>query len=139
MLSIRPFVMPEITDRHSPRAQFPRKFDELTGQISEHVSKSGSVTARMGKAFNDPYADWVAHTDEYMGVVEENPTGNAGQARKALNADTIREMHYAFRRGGRKCAVVDGDIQLLSLILRATLSRRAVSASRNFAKSGPSR
>ena len=28
--------------------------------------------------------------------------GDAGRARKALNADTIREMHLAFRRGGRK-------------------------------------
>src|SRR5262249_31483364 len=67
MLSIRPFVMPEITDRHPPRAQFPRKFDELTGQISEHVRKSGSVTSRMGEAFNDSYADWIATTDEYDG------------------------------------------------------------------------
>jgi hypothetical protein len=31
-----------------------------------------------------------------------NPGGDAGRARKALNADTIREMHLAFRRGGRK-------------------------------------
>src|SRR5262245_23553035 len=31
-----------------------------------------------------------------------NPGGDAGRARKALNADTIREMHLALRRGGRK-------------------------------------
>jgi hypothetical protein len=31
-----------------------------------------------------------------------NPGGDAGRARKALNADTIREMHLAFGRGGRK-------------------------------------
>jgi hypothetical protein len=30
------------------------------------------------------------------------PGIDAGRARKALNADTIREMHEAFRRGGRK-------------------------------------
>ena len=28
--------------------------------------------------------------------------GNAQRSRHALNADTIREMHAAFRRGGRK-------------------------------------
>jgi len=28
--------------------------------------------------------------------------GNAQRSRHALNADTIREMHLAFRRGGRK-------------------------------------
>src|SRR5262249_39802163 len=28
--------------------------------------------------------------------------GNAHRTRHALNADTIREMHLAFRRGGRK-------------------------------------
>jgi len=31
-----------------------------------------------------------------------NPGGNAQRSRHALNADTIREMHAAFRRGGRK-------------------------------------
>jgi len=30
-----------------------------------------------------------------------NPGGNAQRSRHALNADTIREMHAAFRRGGR--------------------------------------
>jgi hypothetical protein len=30
------------------------------------------------------------------------PGGDPGRARKALNADTIREMHLAFQRGGRK-------------------------------------
>ena len=35
-------------------------------------------------------------------VTVGNPGGDAGRARKALNADTIREMHLAFRRGGRK-------------------------------------
>ena len=31
-----------------------------------------------------------------------NLGGNAQRSRHALNADTIREMHAAFRRGGRK-------------------------------------
>jgi|SRR5215475_1184426 len=31
-----------------------------------------------------------------------NPGGSPDRARKALNADTIREMHLAFQRGGRK-------------------------------------
>jgi hypothetical protein len=31
----------------------------------------------------------------------QNATGNVHRSRHALNADTIREMHAAFRRGGR--------------------------------------
>ena len=31
-----------------------------------------------------------------------NPGGSPDRARKALNADTIRELHLAFQRGGRK-------------------------------------
>ena len=31
-----------------------------------------------------------------------NPGGNAQRSRHALNADTIREMHEAFRKGGRQ-------------------------------------
>src|SRR5262249_36914672 len=31
-----------------------------------------------------------------------NAAGNVDRSRHALNADTIREMHAAFRRGGRK-------------------------------------
>jgi len=31
-----------------------------------------------------------------------NLSGNVHRSRNALNADTIREMHAAFRRGGRK-------------------------------------
>jgi hypothetical protein len=34
--------------------------------------------------------------------VSGNPGGSPGRARQALNADTIKEMHWAFRRGGRK-------------------------------------
>src|SRR6516164_7953366 len=34
--------------------------------------------------------------------VSGNLGGNAQRSRRALNADTIREMHLAFRRGGRK-------------------------------------
>ena len=34
--------------------------------------------------------------------VSGNLGGNAPRSRHALNADTIREMHLAFRRGGRK-------------------------------------
>lgn len=34
--------------------------------------------------------------------VSGNPGGAPGRARQALNADTIREMHLAFTRGGRK-------------------------------------
>ena len=33
--------------------------------------------------------------------VSGNATGNVHRSRHALNADTIREMHPAFRRGGR--------------------------------------
>ena len=33
--------------------------------------------------------------------VSGNATGNVHRSRHALNADTIREMHAAFRRGGR--------------------------------------
>lgn len=31
-----------------------------------------------------------------------HPGGDPGRLRRALNADTVREMHAAFRRGGRK-------------------------------------
>jgi len=31
-----------------------------------------------------------------------NPGGSPGRARQALNSDTIKEMHAAFRQGGRK-------------------------------------
>src|SRR5262249_10776089 len=34
--------------------------------------------------------------------VSGNAAGNVHRSRHALNADTIREMHAAFRRGGRK-------------------------------------
>jgi hypothetical protein len=34
--------------------------------------------------------------------VSRNAAGNVHRSRHALNADTIREMHAAFRRGGRK-------------------------------------
>jgi hypothetical protein len=40
--------------------------------------------------------------------VSGNLGGNAQRSRHALNADTIREMHLAFRRGGRK-AIDLGD------------------------------
>jgi hypothetical protein len=33
--------------------------------------------------------------------VSGNATGNVHRSRHALNSDTIREMHAAFRRGGR--------------------------------------
>src|SRR6476661_4546121 len=32
----------------------------------------------------------------------DGDAGNVHRSRHALNADTIREMHLAFRRGGRK-------------------------------------
>src|SRR5262249_541805 len=35
-----------------------------------------------------------------------NLSGNVHRSRHALNADTIREMHLAFRRGGRKAKVM---------------------------------
>ena len=34
--------------------------------------------------------------------VSGNASGNVHRSRHALNADTIREMHAAFRRGGRE-------------------------------------
>jgi hypothetical protein len=34
--------------------------------------------------------------------VSGNPGGGPGRARQALNADTVREMHAAFRKGGKK-------------------------------------
>jgi hypothetical protein len=34
--------------------------------------------------------------------VSGNPAGGPGRARQALNADTVREMHLAFKRGGAK-------------------------------------
>src|SRR5262245_39248482 len=34
--------------------------------------------------------------------VSGNAAGNVHRSRHALNADTIREMHAAFRRGGRR-------------------------------------
>jgi hypothetical protein len=34
--------------------------------------------------------------------VSGNPGGSPGRARQALNNATIEEMHWAFRRGGRK-------------------------------------
>jgi hypothetical protein len=43
-------------------------------------------------------------SDEQFEVAFElgNATGNVHRSRHSLNADTIREMHAAFRRGGRK-------------------------------------
>ena len=35
-------------------------------------------------------------------LLDGNLSGNVHRSRHALNADTIREMHAAFRRGGRK-------------------------------------
>jgi len=37
-----------------------------------------------------------------LGLSFGNLSGNVHRSRHALNADTIREMHLAFRRGGRK-------------------------------------
>lgn len=39
---------------------------------------------------------------QFLPGVSGNPGGSPGRARQALNADTIREMHLAFNRGGRK-------------------------------------
>ena len=36
------------------------------------------------------------------GKIDGNLGGNAHRSRHALNADTIREMHAAFRQGGRE-------------------------------------
>ena len=38
---------------------------------------------------------------KWLPGVSGHPGGDATRARKALNADTIREMHRAFREGGR--------------------------------------
>ena len=46
-----------------------------------------------------------------------NLGGNAQRSRHALNADTIREMHLAFRRGGRKA------IEKVALTNRACTSK----------------
>src|SRR5262245_3085736 len=46
----------------------------------------------------DPPVGGTFHFENLIG----NPGGSPDRARKALNADTIREMHLAFRRGGRK-------------------------------------
>ena len=35
-------------------------------------------------------------------MLSRNRSGNVHRSRHALNADTIREMHAAFRRGGHK-------------------------------------
>ena len=40
-------------------------------------------------------------TGQFRPGVSGNATGNVHRSRHALNADTIREMHLAFRRGGR--------------------------------------
>ena len=42
--------------------------------------------------------------------VSGNLGGNAQRSRHALNADTIREMHLAFTRGGRKANNVGMDL-----------------------------
>lgn len=39
---------------------------------------------------------------QWLRGVSGNSGGQASRARQNLNADTIREMHAAFRRGGRK-------------------------------------
>src|SRR5262245_31149358 len=41
-------------------------------------------------------------TFRFQIFINGNLGGNAQRTRHALNADTIREMHLAFRRGGRK-------------------------------------
>src|SRR5262249_11374513 len=62
---IRPFVMPEIADRHPWRGQFAGDFDQLARQIRKHIGKAGGVSTRMGEALNDPYSDRITNTDEY--------------------------------------------------------------------------
>jgi hypothetical protein len=49
--------------------------------------------------------------------VSGNLGGNAQRSRHALNADTIREMHLAFRRGGRKAMKTQPAVFLKLLIL----------------------
>ena len=43
-----------------------------------------------------------AANGQFRPGVSGNLSGNVHRSRHALNADTIREMHAAFRRGGRK-------------------------------------
>lgn len=48
------------------------------------------------------------------------PGGDAGRARKALNLATIREMHLAFQRGGRKAidkVMVNAPAQFLKMLV----------------------
>ena len=42
------------------------------------------------------------HMLDLLGARGGNPGGSPYRARERLNADTIREMHLAFNRGGRK-------------------------------------
>jgi hypothetical protein len=56
----------------------------------------------MAPLFNaQPYLPHSVATFRIRNVVRETSGGNAQRSRHALNADTIRAMHEAFRDGGR--------------------------------------
>ena len=57
---------------------------------------SNQATANAARAKSN------ANLKPFQPGVSGNPLGGASRARKELNADTIREMHAAFRAGGRE-------------------------------------
>src|SRR5262249_18102992 len=71
------------------------EFDDVSVSISMVMSGIDPQT----KKFTEPPEQIKK---EIAALKAGNLGGNAQRSRHALNADTIREMHLAFRRGGRK-------------------------------------
>ena len=66
------------------------------------MSLSGGTPAAFTVSRPADRGSGVALVPGEVGHNSPNLTGNVHRSRHALNADTIREMHAAFRRGGRE-------------------------------------
>src|SRR5262249_33642764 len=83
------------------RAQPPEKVPTIGFLGSLSQSAQSTWTAAFVQRMRE--YGWI---EDRTVVIEyrwaEGRAGNVHRSRHALNADTIREMHAAFRRGGRK-------------------------------------
>lgn len=67
-----------------------------------------------------PYKPKRNSQGQYLKGFSGQPGGDAGRARKALNLATIRELHLAFQRGGRKAidkVMVNAPAQFLKMLV----------------------